>query len=295
MIKLSIVFLNYNRRAETQFTSDYLHQLLAERDDVEVIAVDNASSDDTWAYLSQQHWMKTLQSPENTGIAGYNLGFAQAQGHYILVLDDDSHPKDLATLEQLIHRLDNNPQLGVIACKIEDKHGHNLCTWHMPDSNQPHPSMAFVGCGFVIRRDLFQRLGWYPADFFLYQNELDVAFQVRQLGYQILYDPHCVVVHRNESVNSRPNWRRIFYATRNTIWLIRRYFPQPHAFYLIISRLIIGLGRAVYCGELRWYFKAVMEAFAKPIQPQLLSPALRKEMDKFWKQNSLWHQLTRQL
>lgn len=293
-IKLSIVFLNYNRLEETRFTSEFLREILHQRQDIEVIAVDNASSDGTWDYLqTQQSWMTVLRRDENLGIAGYNAGFELTQGDYVLVLDDDSHPQDISTLERLIAQLDNNPDWGIIACNIVGKAGNRLSSWHLPEQNQASTSMSFVGCGFIIRRNLFQQVGWYPADFFLYQNELNVAFQVRQLGYKILYDPQAIVVHRNESVDTRPNWRRVFYATRNTLWLLRRYYPQ--SWYLIISRLIIGLVRTVQSGEWSWYFKAVKQGFSKPIQAQPLSPALRKEMDKFWKQNSLWHQLTRQL
>ena len=293
--KLSIVFLNYNRLVETRFTSEFLAKTVQKRQDIEVIAVDNASVDGTWEYLQSQTWMQVLRRDKNLGIEGYNAAFELTKGEFILVLDDDSHPQDLATLNHLIEQLDQNPDWGVIACNIVGKQGNRLTSWHLPENNKAGQSMFFIGCGFIIRRQLFKKIGWYPASFFLYQNELDVAFQVRQLGYQIRYDPEAKVIHRNESVDSRPNWRRLYYATRNTIWLLRRYFPLPQSLYLIASRLIIGLVGALRSGEWSWYFKAVKHAFSEPITPQILSPDLRKEMDKFWKQNSLWHQITRQL
>ena len=290
--RLSIVYLNYNRVADTQQTTEQLRALTAERDDIEVIAVDNGSSDGTLAYLqTQQTWLHLIETGYNAGIAGYNQGFAQARGDYLLVLDDDSCPADSATLDRLITQLDQQPTLGVVACRIEDGQGKPALTWHLPLTDTAGPSMAFIGCGFAIRRDLFAAIGWYPEAFFLYQNEIEVAIQVRRQGYEIHYDPSCRVIHRGTPAD-RPNWRRIYYPTRNTIWLIRRYFPRPAAFYLIASRLCIGLVRALQCHELTWYYRAVREAFKEPVPAEILPKRLRHELDAFWRQNSLWHQLT---
>jgi GT2 family glycosyltransferase len=62
-------------------------------------------------------------------------------------------------------------------------------SWHLPISDTFCRSPFFIGCGFLIRRELFAKIGWYPDDFFLYQNEIDVSFQVRLQGYDIYYDP----------------------------------------------------------------------------------------------------------
>ncbi len=289
--KLSIVFLNYNRLHETRYTLEHLHQLLAARPqaDIEVIAVDNNSHDGTGAYLETQHdWMQPILLDSNTGIAGYNHGFKQAKGEYILVLDDDSHPVDNRCLDRLIERLDNNPEIGAIACRIEDTQGNITHSWHLPQSEQPCPSLAFVGCGFAIRRELFAKVGWYPEEFFLYQNEIEVAIRVLCEQAQIYYDPECHVVHRQSPIG-RGNWRRVYYPTRNTIWIIRRYCPFPIAAYFIASRLFFGLIRAVQTREWRWYFQAVKESFTAPIQRHILPPALRKRLRVFWQQNSVFH------
>jgi GT2 family glycosyltransferase len=291
-IKLSIVFLNFNRLQETRRTVEHLRGLLDGRDDIEVIAVDNASVDGTPAYLdSQRHWLRVLHMPSNTGIAGYNEGFKQARGAYIMVLDDDSHPADATTLDTLIAHLDTYPRTGIVACRIETDDGNTVSTWHLPLEVEQHAfSPAFVGCGFAIRRDVFAQAGWYPAEFFLYQNEMEVAIQVRKLGYAIEYNPACRVIHR-ESPRGRPNWRRVFYPTRNTIWLIRRYFPPHVAAYMIASRLCFGFVRAWQCHEFNWYYKAVREAFVTPVESDILPRELRRELRVFLRQNSVWHHM----
>ena len=293
--KLSIVFLNYNRLAETQRTVMSLRSLVANRDDIEVIAVDNGSADGTKAYLrSNAYWLTVVEMNHNMGIAGLNEGFKHAIGDYVLVLDDDSHPHDEASLDILISCLDTRPEVGVVACRIESPDGQPVRTWHLPRTDRPGTSMAFVGCGFAIRRKLFERVGWYPERFFLYQNEIEVAICVMREGYQIYYEPRCRVVHR-ESITGRASWRQVFFPTRNTIWIIRRYFPFPGAAYLIFSRLCMGFIRAVQSGEFKWYYKAVKDAFGEPIEAEVLPQSLYKGLSTFWKQNSLWHQLTERL
>lgn len=289
-IKLSIVFLNFNRLHETQLTCQHLQQLCATRPEFEIIAVDNGSSDGTAVFLQQQRAIKSLLLPDNTGIAGYEAGFEAAQGEYILVLDDDSCPQDLTGIDTALQRMDADPQIGITACHIENPDGTQQWSWHLPQQCTLMASPFFIGCGFLIRTHLFKQIGWYPADFFLYQNEIDVSFKVRQLGYNIVYDPACLIVHRGKPQH-RPGWRRIFYPTRNTLWLIRRYYPQPMATYMLISRLLIGFARACHFGELRSFFQGAKAGLCQTITPTPLTPALQAEFTPFWKQNSIIHQL----
>ena len=292
-IKLSIVFLNFNKLVETKITSTRLQELCAERDDIEIIAVDNGSVDGTADYLQSQSGIISILLPDNGGIAGYSAGFNQAQGHYILVLDDDSCPLSLSGIDRAILTLDQRDDIGLIAAHIQTPEGKPQWSWHLPISNVFSRAPFFIGCGFIIRRDLFAKIGWYPENFFLYQNEVDIGFKVRLQGYDIFYDPDCIVVHRGKP-SQRPGWRRVFFPTRNTLWLIRSYYPQPQASYLILSRLAIGLFSAIRFNEVGTYFKAVREGLLQPVTKNILPATLREPFIPFWKQNSLIHQLLRQ-
>ncbi|WP_428355697.1 glycosyltransferase family 2 protein [Methyloprofundus sp.] len=291
-IKLSIVFLNFNKLEESRTTSTRLQELCASRDDIEIIAVDNGSTDGTAEYLQDQTGINCILLADNSGIAGYNVGFSSAQGECILILDDDSCPLDLCGIDHALHILDQRSDIGVIAAHIQTPDGKPQWSWHLPVNNEFASSPFFIGCGFIIRRDLFEKINWYPENFFLYQNEIDVSFQVRLQGYDIFYDPDCIIEHRGIP-SQRPGWRRVFFPTRNTLWLIRRYYPQPQASYLILSRIIVGLTRAIKFNELRPYFKAVRDGLLQPITKNILPAALRKTFLPFWKQNSLIHQLLR--
>lgn len=291
--KLSIVFLNYNRLEDTVKTVEQLRRLCYSRKEIEVIAVDNASIDGTPQFLaSQSDWLVSFSLEENLGIEGLNRGFEIARGEYILVLDDDSHPLNINTIDLIIQSLDRYENAGVIACKIESEDGKTFKTWHIPDcnTNQLCDSPAFVGCGFAIRRELFKKIGWFPGVYFLYQNEIAVAIKIRKLGYKIYYDPRCTVVHRSSSAG-RASWRQVFYPTRNTIWLLREYAPFPMSVYYIFSRLCFGCLRAVESGEYKWYLKAVKEAFQYKIKKSPLPRPLCKNLLTLWHQNSIVHHI----
>ncbi|MDD2760353.1 MAG: glycosyltransferase [Methylomonas sp.] len=288
-IKLSIVFLNYNRQSETRQTVEQLKKITANRRDIEIIAVDNGSSDGTVNYLKQQNVISVLLA-DNSGIAGYNKGFEITKGEYILVLDDDSSPADVDCIDKAIESLDQNSDIGLIACHIETPDGKAQWSWHLPCHYLRCRSPFFVGCGFFIRRELFKKIGWYPEDFFLYQNEIEVSFQVRMQGFDIIYDPACIVIHRGFP-NQRAHWRRIFFPTRNTLWLLRKYYRQPWLSYLIISRLLIGFVRALQFGELNCYFNAVYQGFNRQVKKDLLPSDLLPIFSPFFKQNSIIHQL----
>ncbi len=288
--RLSIVFLNFNRLEETRHTLEHVWRFCENREDIEIIGVDNASSDGTREYLkSWSDRIRVLELEENTGIAGLNRGFELACGEYILVLDDDSYPVDSACLDRLIHCLDTNKDVGLVACRIENPLGDPVRSWHLPLTDTPQESLAFVGCGFAIRRALFKSVGWYPATFFLYQNEIEVAFQVANSGWRIHYDPECRVVHR-EAPKGRTGWRQVFFPTRNTIWLIRKYASPPFSIYFILSRMGIGLFRALQAREYKCLFKAVNQALTSNIVREKQSSVMRKRFKGFWLQNSLIHQ-----
>ncbi len=289
--KLSVVFLNYNRLEETRTTVQQLLKIVRERRDIEVIAVDNGSTDGTPAFLEQHlNWMDVLFLKHNTGIGGLTHGFRLATGDYIMVLDDDSHPRDMATIDNLIKCLDHRPDVGVVACRIEYPDGSPFRTWHLPDDDVPGPSMAFVGCGFAIRRNLFQRIGWFPDHFFLYQNEVDTAIRVMQRGYDIHYDPSCRVVHR-ESAIGRTSWRQVYFPTRNTIWMIRRYFKMPEALFMIGSRMLFGLVRAIQSGQVKSYFLAVKAGLGEKIHHESLPRDISRRLRTFKQHNNIFYHL----
>ena len=259
---VSVVLLCWNRRDDVHEVLGRIRELsYAQR---EVIVVDNASGDGTAEMVEIDFpEVRLLRMSDNLGIAGYNAGFAAARGEYLVVLDDDSFPAPDA-LARMVEAFESDSALGVVAFDVR-----NATTYGKPATSgrqaerpgAPRYQMSFNGAGFGIRRELFQRIGWYPAEFFLYWNEQDTAFRVLAAGYRIETFPGIVAYHKF-SPRNRASERAPFYYTRNAFWMVWKNYPLDLA--LITSwRLLF---RCLFHGFEQGttvYLRALWSAFAQ--------------------------------
>lgn len=289
-VSVSIVLLNYNRVDETRITVDKLLSCKSELSDIEIIAVDNGSTDGTGEFLAGlRNRMTVILLGENYGIEGYNRGFEIAKGDIIIVLDDDSHV-EIDTIQRVKELFANNKKLAIVAFKIIDRDGKRFNTWHIPSTDVFQESFAFVGCGFAIRKNVFKEIGFYPVDFFLYHNEIYVSLQTKLKGYKVVYDPQCVAVHRTTGQARDPS-RRIYYTLRNSLILIWMYYPFFIAAYMIVSRIIISFSLALFYSKMSVATKALLDFISG--KPKRI-PLLRRErllLKPFFFENSILHRI----
>jgi GT2 family glycosyltransferase len=287
---ISIVFLNYNRLSETKKTVNKLLQCKNQLDYIEIIAVDNGSTDGTRQYLSELgESIRTVLLDRNYGIEGYNRGFELSQGDVIIVLDDDSHI-DTNTIERARETFSKEHNLGILAFKIVNENGERFNTWHVPAQDKYQESFAFVGCGFAIRKNIFKEIGFYPREFFLYHNEIAVAINVKLLGYKIIFDPLCIAIHRTGGQQRDPS-RRIYYTLKNSLVLIWTYYPFHIAWYMTISRIIISSSLALIYLRGKEVIRALLDFLSSRPKRILLAKKERMLLKPFFYQNSIFHRI----
>lgn len=287
---ISIVFLNYNRLEETRLTIKKLLECKVIDYNIEIIAIDNGSTDGTREYLSELgDGVETILLDRNYGIEGYNKGFEISKGDIIIVLDDDSHV-EIDTIKRVKELFTNNKNLAIVAFKIVDKDGKRFNTWHIPSKDVYQESFAFVGCGFAIRKDIFKEIGFYPSKFFIYHNEIAVAIKVKLLGYKIIYDPLCVAVHRTGG-NQRDPSRRIYYTLKNSLILIWMYYPFHIALYMIISRIIISYSLALVYSRGSDAIRALLDFISSKPKRMPLQRQERVLLKPFFYRNSILHRI----
>ena len=234
---VSVVLLCWNRREDVEEVMEHLARVEYPR--LEIVVVDNASEDGTAEMVATRFpRVRLLRMAENLGIAGYNAGFEVARGEYLVILDDDSYPAPDA-VGRMVGRFEIDPLLGVIAFDVRNAAGFR---WQ-PGAIVPEASgtatayqMSFNGAGFGIRRALFEQIGWYPAEFFLYWNEQDTAFRVLDAGYRIETRDDIVALHKF-SPRNRASERAPFFYTRNAFWMVWKNYPFDLAL-LTTARLI---------------------------------------------------------
>lgn len=225
---VSIVFLSWNRNED--LLSGLQHIAADDYPNLEIIVVDNGSHDGTPDRIAK-HFpaVKLIALQDNIGVAAYNKGFQAATGEYVLILDDDSFPAHGA-LRRMAACFEADPLLGIVAFDVRSYSSYDdVCTTDSTGQGDIEAAsarylMGFNGAGAGVRKQAFERAGYYPDEFFLYMNEMDLSLRVMDAGYRIASFADIVAYHKNSPVN-RTSWRAPFFYTRNTFWVIWKNYP----------------------------------------------------------------------
>lgn len=272
-MKASFVIVNYNRKEEIlktiSNTKDYINNNLT---DFEIIIVDNGSKDGSSAAIKETFPEVTLiQNPENSGAPAWNLGFAKAKGKYLIILDDDSHIE--SGLEDAFAYLDANPGVGVLALNvISGPYTSQIYNW-----TDGQEIAGFIGCGAIVKRELYEKIGGYADWIFLYGNEWEYCLRCMNAGYSARYFEKCTVNHRASKINRTSKRLKVF-CTQNEMTIVYRYFDNERSKYL--WRMLLnglkcikdeGIKPAYYTvlGALQFYrnrYKIPHTPVSKPVQ-----------------------------
>ncbi|MBB6692198.1 glycosyltransferase family 2 protein [Cohnella xylanilytica] len=262
---VSIVMLCWNRLEDVRESLTRIR--LIEYPELEVIVVDNGSTDGTPEMIEREFpEVRLLRMTENIGIAAYNRGFERARGEYLVIIDDDSFPAPKA-IGRMVRKFERDPDLGVVAFDVRNfYHYDEVAQVEEPESSAKdssataaHYYMSFNGAGVGIRTNLFRRVGFYPEEFFLYNNEMDSAFRIWDAGYRIEFHSDVVAYHKYSPVN-RTSWRAPYYYVRNAFWLVWKNYPAPMALRLTRSLLFKCVHASLE--QRTWiYLKAMRDAF----------------------------------
>jgi GT2 family glycosyltransferase len=235
--KLSVVLVSWNAR-------DHIHPCLsslAEHSshlDLELIVVDNASSDGTAAAVRDLYPDATLiENSENTGFArASNQGMRAASGDLLLLLNTDTYVTD-DVIGRAVELINGRPEIGMLGCRLAYPDGrvqHNANRalsirrtlferlWMyklLRPSRRPqallggyweHDSEAEVdwlaGAFMMLRRELFDTSGGFDERFFMYGEDSEWCMRLRRMGYRILFSPEPGTVFHVGSVSADAVW-----------------------------------------------------------------------------------------
>ena len=227
MTRISVVVLNFNGK---QYLHDCLSSLALQTCmDFEVIVVDNGSSDGSVEYLRGNFpWVKVVRNEENLGFAeGTNSGIREAKGDLILTLNNDTKA-DKDFIKRLIEPM-SETKVGMCASKMLFPDGRinsaGICisrsgaAWDRgmfePDTGQYNQEEEVFGpCAgaALYRKEMLEEIGLFDEDFFLYMEDVDLAFRGRLAGWKCIYVPEAVVLS--------PSWRdgRLWIRPIGLLW-----------------------------------------------------------------------------
>ncbi|GBL10652.1 N-acetylglucosaminyl-diphospho-decaprenol L-rhamnosyltransferase [Microcystis aeruginosa Sj] len=212
---VSIIIPVYNQFAYTFNCLESLSVNLSPDLAYEVIIVNDASTDETLEQLATLvKGIKVLTNAENSGfIRSCNYGASQAKGQYLYFLNNDTRILKNC-LESLLKLIVNNPRVGAVGSKLIYANGkqqeaggiiwNSADGWNYgrldspdePEYNYVRPVDYCSGASLLVPTDLFKQLGGFSQDFIpAYYEDTDLCFALRELGYQVLYQPQSNVIH----------------------------------------------------------------------------------------------------
>ncbi|MDD1723559.1 MAG: glycosyltransferase family 2 protein [Methanospirillum sp.] len=261
---VSVVIVNYNGK---KFLQDCLGSLKKQTySPSEVILVDNASCDGSVELIRKYFpCVKICVQESNLGFAGgSNAGIREAHGQFILTLNNDTiaFPE---FIEELVQPMISDSSVGMCCSKMVFPDGRinstGICisrsgaAWDRgggePDRGQYDTAEEVFGpCAgaALYRRTMLDEIGLFDEDFFLFMEDVDLAFRARLAGWKCMYVPKARVVHIHGGTATVGSETAVYYGNRNTVWVVVKNFPS---FSLLLSFPWI-LGRN--CGIIPYYF-----------------------------------------
>ncbi|GIM45657.1 glycosyl transferase [Collibacillus ludicampi] len=254
---LSIIIVSYNTKDLLIQTLDSVFRY-SEGVSIEVIVVDNASIDGSPSAVESLYpEVRLIRNSTNYGFAyANNQAIREASGRYILLLNSDTIVSE-DTFRTMVHFMDSHPRIGASGCKVIKPDG-NLdlaCRRSFPtplnslyqalklsklfpksrrfasynltylDEDETYPVDCLVGAFMMVRREAIEQVGLLDERFFMYGEDIDWCYRIKQAGWEIWYYPKTTIIHY-KGASSRKKKVRIIYEFHRAMYL---YYKKHHA------------------------------------------------------------------
>lgn len=253
---------------------------------VEIIVVDNASTDGSVAYLERCHpHVRLIRNTYNVGFAAAcNQGIQATTAEFIALLNNDTvaHPRWLAAMVAIM----SDPAAGMCACRMLSMHDANVLdsvgvavdrlgyAWGIGGGMQDQPDNYPVshhllgpsGGAGLYRRQMLDDIGLLDEDFFAYLEDVDIAWRAQWAGWQCQLAADAVVFHVHSATTTQVPHLKGRLLARNRIWMIAKNYPANYLLYYLPLFIIFEIGALLYVARdrrLRSSLRGRLEALAR--------------------------------
>jgi GT2 family glycosyltransferase len=211
---------------------------------LEIIAVDNASTDGSAGWIAAHHPNVCLiRNTENTGFGrACNVGLAAAKGDVLLLLNQDTvvRPEWLAAL---VKTLDADAAIGIAGSKalypdgtiqhagavVDARGASEHLGYRQPDQGQ-FDRLADVdyvtGASLAMRRTLYEQIGGFDPGFYpAYLEDVDLCYRARAAEWRVVYVPTSVLVHNERSAAATPDYAGALLYHRHRLRFVCKHWP----------------------------------------------------------------------
>jgi len=237
---VSVIVLNWNGK---RFLKDCLSSLGKQTyGKLEVIFVDNASTDGSVEYVKKSFpKVKVIVNSENLGFAeGNNVGIRKAGGEYIILMNTDTRA-DENWVSQLVKAAESGEKIGMCASKemdferegilgstgvflTKDVVGVNRACGARDEGQFDEVEEVFSahGSSMLVKKKMLDDVGLLDADFFMSNEETDLAWRARLRGWKCVYAPKAVIYHVGSGSCKHLTDLVIYHLERNRLYLIMK-------------------------------------------------------------------------
>lgn len=259
--KLSIIIPTWNTADITSKCINTI-QKHTPRGFVQIIIVDNGSTDDTPQKIGHLKDITYIRNDSNLGFSkGNNVGAAKAKADTLLFLNSDMELTDDSIVD-MVEYFHINPTIGLLGPRflnpdltpqgsvMPPQNAVNAFkeywlglessyTKYTPKTTVPTPVWAVSGGAVMISLSDYKSVGGWDEKYFFYYEDLELCRQIRNLGKQVIYYPQCQVIHRHGAsgtavATAQNQWRRLIpssikyhgyfnhYLINGVIWLSQK-------------------------------------------------------------------------
>ena len=270
---LSVVIVNYQTFELTKntinsiFEHDYPFEL-------EVIVVDNASSDDSMSRLQDYFGdrVRFIASAENNGFAaGNNQALRVVEARYVLLLNSDTIVWE-NTLESIYNYMEDHKDVGACGCRVLLENGEldKACKrsfpnvknsffrlFHIPTNsaddnynldNLPDDEIYEIDCltgAFMfMRKEALDTAGLLDETFFMYGEDIDLCYRIKNSGWKIIYYGESKITHLKGASSKKQKSKLIYEFYRAMYIYYKKHHAEESSF---IVNIVVYIGIAVLC------------------------------------------------
>jgi len=261
---IAVIILNWNGR---KYLEKFLPTLLKHsKNEAEVIVADNASTDDSVAFIQTNFpEVRIILNDENAGFAkGYNLALKRVEADYYVLLNSDIEVTG-NWIQPVIRLMESDPKIAACQPKIRsylepkkfeyagaaggflDKYGYPFCRGRLflsieEDHGQYDDACEIFwasGACMFVKSAIYHEMGGLDEDFFAHMEEIDFCWRLKNNGYRIMYCPTSTVFHIGGGTLPKISWRKTYFNFRNNFFLLYKNLPDDRLTVVFAVRLIL--------------------------------------------------------
>jgi len=262
MPKVSVIFVNHN---SDHYLLESVRSLVnsTKYAPYEIIIVDNNSTDNSLGLVERQYPdIRIVRNPRNEGFAkANNQGMKIGEGDYYLLINNDVYVKN-DILKIFVEFMEEHPEAGACGGKLLNKNGRvqqqckrgfptpwnifshltglsklfpksrlfagYLITYIDPDKVAEVDSLS--GACMFVRKEVIETSGGMDESFFMYGEDIDWCYRIKQLGWKIYYLPQAEITHYGEKGGKRNKVKRIYEYYRAMFIFYNKHYKRKYIF-----------------------------------------------------------------